>query len=376
VRSGLSGAGRLTAFIRNLFAPGARLGAAPLRPGDSAVILFTSGSEGTPKGVVLTHRNLLANIRQALAVIDLTDGDRFFNAMPIFHSFGLTAGTLFPLVRGCPTFLYPSPLHYRTVPALVYDRASTVLLGTNTFLNGYARRANAYDFNSVRFLFAGAEKVQASTFETWSRRFGVRILEGYGATECSPFVSVNTRMHPSDGSVGRFLPGIDHRIEAVPGVGTGGRLFVRGPNVMKGYLNAEANARFQELGGWYDTGDVASVDANGFLHLHGRLRRFAKISGEMVSLTAVEDALDGAFPQYGMRCKVAVLARPDEERGEALVALTDEPRITLGDVRAAVRAKGLGNLCAPRELVLVARLPLLGSGKIDYPALASEAGSH
>jgi len=366
----------LTAFIRNLFAPGARLGAAPLRPGDSAVILFTSGSEGTPKGVVLTHRNLLANIRQALAVIDLTDGDRFFNAMPIFHSFGLTAGTLFPLVRGCPTFLYPSPLHYRTVPALVYDRASTVLLGTNTFLNGYARRANAYDFNSVRFLFAGAEKVQASTFETWSRRFGVRILEGYGATECSPFVSVNTRMHPSDGSVGRFLPGIDHRIEAVPGVGTGGRLFVRGPNVMKGYLNAEANARFQELGGWYDTGDVASVDANGFLHLHGRLRRFAKISGEMVSLTAVEDALDGAFPQYGMRCKVAVLARPDEERGEALVALTDEPRITLGDVRAAVRAKGLGNLCAPRELVLVARLPLLGSGKIDYPALASEAGSH
>jgi acyl-[acyl-carrier-protein]-phospholipid O-acyltransferase/long-chain-fatty-acid--[acyl-carrier-protein] ligase len=375
VRAGIPGRRIVTAFLRNVLRPGARSRAANLPPETSAAILFTSGSEGIPKGVELTHRNLLANIRQAAAVIDLADDDRFFNAMPIFHSFGLTAGTLFPLVRGCYTFLYPSPLHYRTVPALVYDRACTVLLGTNTFLNGYARKAHPYDFNTVRCIFAGAEKVQPATFETWAQRFGVRILEGYGATECSPFLSANTRMCPGPGSVGRFLPGIEHRLEPVPGVDDGGRLFVRGPNIMKGYLNADANAAFQALAGWYDTGDIARVDANGFLYLMGRLKRFAKISGEMVSLTAVEDALAGAFPQYGIRCQAAVLARPDEERGESLVALTDEPRLQLAEVRAAIRAKGLGNLCAPRALILVPRMPRLGTGKIDHPALAKLAAA-
>jgi acyl-[acyl-carrier-protein]-phospholipid O-acyltransferase/long-chain-fatty-acid--[acyl-carrier-protein] ligase len=370
VREGLSRWAKAAAFARNAIAPGGRLRAAGPLPGDCAAILFTSGSEGTPKGVQLTHRNLLANIRQAMAVTDVRDDERFFNAMPMFHSFGLTAGTLFPLVRGCYTFLYPSPLHYRTVPALVYDRACTVLLGTNTFLNGYARRAHAYDFNSVRLLFAGAEKVQGDTLDTWSRRFGVRILEGYGATECSPFISVNTRMYPESGTVGRLLPGMELRIEPVEGVGEGGRLFVRGPNVMKGYLNPAANAAFRELGGWYDTGDVVHVDSKGYLHIRGRLRRFAKVSGEMVSLTAVEEALAGAFPRLGPRCQVAVQARADDERGESLVAFTDEPRLQLSEIRSALRAKGMSNLCAPRELILVPLIPKLGSGKIDHPALA------
>jgi acyl-[acyl-carrier-protein]-phospholipid O-acyltransferase/long-chain-fatty-acid--[acyl-carrier-protein] ligase len=373
IRAGISGWSKVAAFFRNAIRPGARSRAAVLRPEAGAVILFTSGSEGTPKGVELTHRNLVANIRQAAAVIDLTDDDRFFNAMPLFHSFGLTAGTLFPLVRGCYTFLYPSPLHYRTVPALVYDRACTVLLGTNTFLNGYARKAHPYDFNAVRCIFAGAERVQPATFETWAQRFGVRILEGYGATECSPFISVNTRMHPAVGSVGRLLPGIEHRLEPVQGVAEGGRLFVRGPNIMKGYLNPDANAAFQALGGWYDTGDIARVDSNGFLYLLGRLKRFAKVSGEMVSLTAVEDALAGAFPHYGLRCQVAVQARPDEERGESLIAVTDESRLQLAEIRAVIRAKGLGNLCAPRALIVVPAMPRLGTGKIDHPALAKLA---
>jgi acyl-[acyl-carrier-protein]-phospholipid O-acyltransferase/long-chain-fatty-acid--[acyl-carrier-protein] ligase len=375
VRAGLSGWAKASSFIRNAIAPGARLRAAAQGPGDSAVILYTSGSEGVPKGVELTHGNLLANIRQATAVVDLADDDRFFNAMPIFHSYGLNAGTLFPMVRGCYTYLYPSPLHYRTVPALVYDRSCTVLLGTNTFLNGYARKAHAYDFNSVRLLFSGAEKVHLGTLDTWSRRFGVRILEGYGATECSPFISVNTRIHPECGSVGRLLPGMELRLEPVQGVEEGGRLFVRGPNVMKGYLNADADAAFQALGGWYDTGDVVHVNSDGFLFIRGRLKRFAKISGEMVSLTAVEDALDGAFPHYGARCRVAVQTRPDEERGESLIALTDEPRLQLSEVRAAVRARGLSNLCAPRELVLVPEIPRLGTGKTDHPALARLAAS-
>jgi acyl-[acyl-carrier-protein]-phospholipid O-acyltransferase/long-chain-fatty-acid--[acyl-carrier-protein] ligase len=331
--------------------------------------MFTSGSEGVPKGVELSHRNLLANIRQAIAVIDVTENDRFFNALPLFHSFGLMGGTLFPLVRGCYTFLYPSPLQYRVVPALVYDRDCTVLMGTNTFLNGYARKAHAYDFSSLRFLFAGAEKVQMATFDTWARKFGVRILEGYGATECSPMISLNTRMEPCVGSAGRFVPGLEHRLEPVEGVGEGGRLFVRGPNIMKGYLNAEANEKFQALHGWYDTGDIAQVDADGYVHILGRMKRFAKISGEMVSLTAVEDALAGAFPQFGLRCQVAVIARPDEDKGEKLIAVTNEARLQLADIRAAVRAKGLGNLCAPREIKVVHTIPKLGTGKIDHREL-------
>ena len=336
---------------------------------DTAAVLFTSGSEGDPKAVELTHRNLLANIRQMIAVVDLQERDRFFNALPLFHSFGLSVGLLLPLVRGVYVFLYLSPLHYRVVPAVVYDLCCTVFFGTNTFLTGYARKAHPYDFRSVRYLFAGAEKLQESTSTTWMRKFGVRVIEGYGATECSPCVSANTPMHPCHGSAGQFLPGIEHRIEPVEGVTEGGRLFVRGPNIMRGYLNPEANAQFQALGGWYDTGDIASVDARGFVHILGRLKRFAKVSGEMVSLTAVEDALAGAFPKYGLKCVVAVLSKPDEAKGEKLIAVTNEPRLTLEEIRDAIRAAGLGNLAAPREIKVLRELPRLGTGKVDYREL-------
>ena len=372
VRATIGRSAKIGAFLRQTFAPGRRIRRLQHgRPAaETAVVLFTSGSEGVPKGVELTHGNLLANIRQALAVMDLTDDDRFFNALPLFHSFGLTGGTLLPLVRGCYTFLYPSPLHYRVIPAMVYERNCTVLLGTNTFLNGYARKAHPYDFRTLRYLIAGAEKVQAATFEAWAKKFGVRILEGYGATECSPILSLNTWVQPSVGSAGRLLPGIEYRLEPVDGVTDGGRLFVSGPNIMKGYVNADANARFQALGGWYDTGDIATVDAQGFVQLRGRLKRFAKISGEMVSLTAVEDALAGAFPQYGPRCEIAVLARPDAEKGETLIAVTNEPKLQLADLRTTLRAKGLSNLCAPREIVAVRSIPKLGTGKINHRELA------
>ncbi|MEP6664236.1 MAG: AMP-binding protein, partial [Verrucomicrobiota bacterium] len=316
----------------------------------TAVILFTSGSEGVPKGVELTHKNLLANLRQMLAVTDLEDSDRFFNAMPLFHSFGLSVGTLLPLVRGLFVFIYPSPLHYRMVPTIFYDLNCTVMFGTNTFLNGYARKAHAYDFRSLRYLFAAAEKLQEATANTWARQFGVRILEGYGATECSPAVAVNTLLTPSHGSAGRFLPGIEWRLESVEGVENGGRLFVRGPNVMRGYLNRDANEKFLALGGWYDTGDIVRVDENGFVFILGRLKRFAKVSGEMVSLTAVEDALAGAFPQFGLRFQIAVIAQPDEDKGEKLIAVTNEPKLQLDEIRAAIKAKGLNNLSVPREI--------------------------
>jgi acyl-[acyl-carrier-protein]-phospholipid O-acyltransferase / long-chain-fatty-acid--[acyl-carrier-protein] ligase len=295
--------------------------------------------------------------------------DRFFNALPLFHSFGLTAGMLVPLVQGVFVLLYPSPLHYRVVPSAFYNLDCTVLFGTNTFLNGYARKANPYDFRSLRYLVAGAEKVQEATASLWMRKFGVRILEGYGATECSPCLSVNLPMHPCHGSAGQFLPGIEHRIEPVEGVAEGGRLFVRGPNIMRGYLNAEANARFQALGGWYDTGDIAKVDGEGFVFILGRLKRFAKVSGEMVSLAAVEDALANAFPEFGLRFAAAVVSRPDAVRGEKLIAVSNEPALTLDRIRTTLQARGLSNLAVPREVKVLRDLPRLGTGKINHREL-------
>lgn len=340
------------------------------RSGDeTAVVLFTSGSEGVPKGVELTHRNLLANVRQMIAVTDLEDSDRIFNCLPLFHSFGLTVGTLLSLVRGMYCFLYPSPLHYRIVPYAFYDKQCTIFLATNTFLNGYARKAHQYDFRSMRYLFAAAEKVQEATRKTWSDKFGVRLLEGYGATECAPCVSVNVPMANRIGTTGKLAPGMEWRLEPVPGVETGGRLHVRGPNVMKGYLNPEANAKFKELGGWYDTGDIVSVSEDGYISIQGRLKRFAKISGEMVSLTAVEDALAGAFPQYGLRCQVAVIAEPDEHKGEKLIAVSNEPRLTLDEIRNAIKARGLTNLCVPRDIKVVREIPKLGTGKVNHREL-------
>lgn len=355
--------------IAALFPPAAPPTPPDLKDSTVAVVLFTSGSEGIPKGVELTHRNILANIRQVLAVTDIMDTDRLFNALPVFHSFGLTVGTLLPLVRGLYVFHYPSPLHYRVVPAVLYDRNCSILIATNTFLNGYARRANPYDFRSLRYLFAGAEKVQESTATTWARSFGLRILEGYGATECGPCISLNTPFDPRFGSAGKLLPGMEHRIEPLEGIPEGGRLLVRGPNVMRGYLNPDANAQFKALEGWYDTGDIARVDEEGFIYLLGRLKRFAKISGEMVSLGAIEEALAGAFTALGQRCEVVVISQPDPDKGETLIAVANEQRITLEMIRSLLRGKGMSNLCVPRELRYAKEIPKLGTGKTNYQQL-------
>jgi acyl-[acyl-carrier-protein]-phospholipid O-acyltransferase/long-chain-fatty-acid--[acyl-carrier-protein] ligase len=403
VRANIGAVAKLLALLRSWFAPASALRTHP-QGGDTAVILFTSGSEGVPKGVELSHRNLLANIRQMSAVSDLQDTDRFFTTLPLFHSFGLTVGTLLPLIRGAYVCVYPSPLHYRVVPTVLYDKNATVFLATNTFLAGYARKAHPYDFRSLRYLFAAAEKLQEVTVRTWNEKFGIRVLEGYGATECSPCVSVNMPMTPRPGSVGELLPGMEWKVEPVEGVSEDGssrreeahsdnrqsetrspkpdesiltsaatartgRLFVRGPNVMKGYLNHDANAKFLALGGWYDTGDIVHVDPDNFLHILGRLKRFAKVSGEMVSLTAVEEALAGAFPHYGLRFAVAVVTKPDEDKGERLIAVTNEPKLTLEEIRTAIKAKGLSNLAVPREVKAVREIPKLGTGKVNHREL-------
>ena len=343
--------------------------APPPGPEETAVIVFTSGSEGDPKGVRLTHGNILANVRQLLAVVDVTDRDRIFNVLPIFHSFGFTVGVCAGLIRGIYTFQYPSPLHYRLIPALFYDRHCTVLVGANTFLRGYASKAHPYDFHTLRLLFAGAEKVREDTARLWAQKFGVRILEGYGVTECSPVVSVNTPMAPRHGSAGRFLPGIEWRLEPVEGVSEGGRLWVRGPNVMAGYLQPEADARFRARAGWHDTGDIAAVDEEGFLYIKGRARRFAKVGGEMVSLAAVEESLAEAFAHLGPEFELAVLSRRDARRGETLVAVVNSPEASLEAMRDALKARGFSNLWIPREVICAPELPKLAAGKIAYPAL-------
>jgi len=337
----------------------------PERAHDPAVVLFTSGSEGTPKGVVLSHRNLLSNRYQLASVVDVNPKDVVLNALPVFHSFGLTGGLLLPLLAGVRTFLYPSPLHYRTIPEFAYGMNATILFGTDTFLAGYARVADNYDFYSVRYVFAGAERVKAETRRVWFEKFGIRILEGYGATETAPAIAVNTPMHFKSGTVGRVLPGIDHRLERVEGITEGGRLFVRGPNVMLGYLRAERPGVLEPpAGGWYDTGDIVELDAEGFVTIRGRAKRFAKVAGEMVPLGAVEDFIAKLWPD----AIHAVVAMADPKRGEQLVLVTDCEEAARPALTAGAREAGLPEMFVPRAIVKVEAVPLLGSGKIDYVA--------
>jgi acyl-[acyl-carrier-protein]-phospholipid O-acyltransferase / long-chain-fatty-acid--[acyl-carrier-protein] ligase len=337
------------------------------QPGDRAAILFTSGSEGTPKGVVLSHSNMLANAAQAAARIDFGRTDKVFNVLPVFHSFGLTVGLILPLVSGVRVYLYPSPLHYRIVPELVYGTNATILFGTDTFLGGYARAAHPYDFRSLRYILAGAEPVKESTRRVYMERFGLRILEGYGITETSPALALNTPMFNRFGTVGRLLPGMEMRLEELPGVDHGGRLHVRGPNVMLGYLRAENPGVLEPPPeGWHDTGDIVSVDEDGFITIRGRAKRFAKIGGEMISLAAVEAIAADLWP--GDLSAVGTL--PDPRKGERLVLLTEKTGASRSDFLAFARTRGASEMMVPAEIAVVDKVPLLGSGKIDFAAVS------
>lgn len=332
---------------------------------DPAAILFTSGSEGTPKGVVLSHRNILANAMQSLHRVAVNGQDKVFNVLPVFHSFGLTAGLVMPLIRGVPVFLYPTPLHYRIIPELVYQSNATILFGTDTFLSGYARAAHPYDFARVRLILAGAEAVKERTRQLYMDKFGVRILEGYGVTETAPVLAINTPLANRSGTVGRLAPLMEARLEPVPGIDEGGRLLVRGPNVMLGYLRAEKPGVLEPPhDGWHDTGDIVAIDAEGFIRIKGRAKRFAKIGGEMVSLSAVEAAASEVWPAL----VTVVVAQPDQKKGERLVLLTTDTRCTRAEFAAHARAKGMTELAVPAEILVVPAIPLLGSGKPDYVA--------
>ena len=334
-------------------------------PNDRAAILFTSGSEGVPKGVVLSHKNLLSNIAQALCQVDANGEDKVFNALPVFHSFGLTGGLLMPLVGGIPIYMYPTPLHYRIIPELIYDTEATILFGTDTFLNGYARVAHPYDLHTVRFIMAGAEAVKDRTRLLYSEKFGVRILEGYGVTETAPVLALNSPIAQKAGSVGRLAPLMKYRLDPVPGIEQGGRLYVSGPNVMLGYLRVE-NPGVMEApeGGWHDTGDIVAIDSEGFITIKGRAKRFAKIAGEMVSLSAVEAIAAEAFPTV---ISVAV-ALPDPRKGERVVLLITDAKARREEFQRVAKSRNAPDLLLPAEIVVVDKLPLLGSGKPDYVA--------
>lgn len=340
-------------------------------PDDTAIILFTSGSEDVPKGVALSHANLLSNRAQVHILIDLRPDDVILNALPMFHSFGFTGSMLLPLLAGTRIFFYPTPLHYRLIPELCYELPATILFGTNTFLAGYGRYAHPYDFFRMRFVVAGGEKLQPEVRTLWANKFGIRIFEGYGTTETGPVISVNTPMHNRNGTVGRLLTGMQAYLEPVEGIEIGGRLVVSGPNVMQGYLfhgsEGELIRPWTDRGpGWYDTGDIVTFDDDGYLRIVGRAKRFAKIGGEMVSLAVVEDLAALAWPQ-SVSCATCI---PDPKKGELIVLVTNQPRPARKDLVEAAHQHGIGELHIPRQIIFTDRPPVMASGKIDYRAVS------
>jgi len=345
-----------------------------ISPDSPAVILFTSGSEGLPKGVVLSHSNTLSNYAQVSCHINFTPQDLIFSCLPLFHTFGLNAGFLMPLFGGSKVFLYPTPLHYRTIPELIYELEATILFGSNTFFRAYARHAHPYDFHTLRYAVAGAEKLRDETQQTWMEKFGIRIYQGYGVTETSPVISVNTPMENKPGAVGRPVSNMTYYLEPVEGIEVGGKLFVKGPNVMLGYLIADTDGEIQAPAsnrgpGWYDTGDIARVDDDGYFYILGRAKRFAKIGGEMVSLTLVEELATQTWPGFNH----AAVSLPDDRKGEKIILITDNKDALRKHFQVQIKKDKHGELYLPRKVLLAEELPVLGTGKTDYLTLTQMA---
>ena len=338
-------------------------------PEQPAVVLFTSGSEGKPKGVVHSHKSILANISQIMAVLDFSPTDKFMMVLPIFHAFGFT-GSMLPILNGIKIHIFPSPLQYKVIPEVIYDRGCTVFFATSTFLGNYAKFAHPYDFYKLRIVVAGAEKLNDEVRKVYAEKFGIRILEGYGTTECAPMLSANTPMANLNGSVGQFAPGLKHRLEPVPGIENGGLLHVKGENVMMGYyMFDEPGVLKPPPDGWYNTGDIVEVDAQGFIHIKGRVKRFAKVAGEMVSLEVVEQIANTAAPE----CQHAASTQVCPQRGEAIILFTTDKKLKREDLQLVGKNLKLPELAVARKIVKVDEIPVLGTGKTDYVTLKQMA---
>ncbi len=338
-----------------------------------AVILFTSGSEGAPKAVVLSHANIISNIKQMAAIETINVTDTIFNALPMFHSFGLTVGTLFPLLEGAKLFLYPSPLHYRVISEIVYEIGASVMFGTDTFFRGYAKIAHPIDFHNIRFMFGGAEAIKPDTRNMWVERFGIRVMEAYGSTECSPVVTANNRIFNRFGSIGKLLPKIQHKIIPVDGIENGGELVVKGPNIMMGYIMPDNPGVLVPLeGGWYHTGDVVDIDEIGFVFIKDRIKRFAKIGGEMVSLNAVDEMVHNAYANSGAEYSYGVVSVPHESKGEQIVLVTNNKDVTQDGLHSFIRSNGMSELYLPRIILYHDSLPVFATGKADNVTLKKQ----
>ncbi len=338
-----------------------------------AVVLFTSGSEGKPKGVVHSHKSILANIAQIAAVLDFNPTDKMMMVLPVFHSFGFT-GSLIALLNGIKINMFPSPLQYKVIPELIYDRGCTIFFATSTFLSNYAKFAHPYDFYKLRLVIAGAEKLNEEVRKTYSEKFGIRILEAYGATECAPGISINTPMANLNGSVGQLVPGLEHKLETVSGINNGGLLHVKGDNVMMGYYLFDAPGVLAppqtEYGlGWYNTGDIVEIDKEGFVHIRGRVKRFAKVAGEMVSLEVVEQIANTAAPES----QHAASSISDVQRGECIILFTCDKQLKREDLQLVAKNLGLPELAVARKIIAIEAIPLLGTGKTDYVTLKKMA---
>ncbi len=362
-------ADKLGAFLRY------KIKRVPHKDGGSktAVVLFTSGSEGAPKAVVLSHANIISNIKQMSAIETINVTDTLFNALPMFHSFGLTVGTLFPLFEGSKLFLYPSPLHYRIISEIVYEIGASIMLATDTFFRGYAKIAHPMDFHNIRFMYGGAEAIKPDTRNMWVERFGIRVMEAYGSTECSPVVTANNRIFNRFGSIGKLLPKVQYKIEPVPGIEKGGELCVKGPNIMMGYYMPDNPGVLVPLkDGWYHTGDVVEIDEIGFVYIKDRIKRFAKIGGEMVSLNAVHEMVVKACEQSGSDYSYGVVAVPHESKGEQIVLVTNNKKVTQDCLHTYIRNNGMSELYLPRLILYHDSLPVFATGKADNVTLKKQ----
>lgn len=341
-----------------------RRGASHTAPG---VILFTSGTEGDPKGVVLSHQNVIANVEQVRSHIGLShETDSVFNPLPTFHCFGLTVGAILPLVAGVKAIFHPTPLQPREIAKRIRTTQSTILLATDTFISQYARAGDQGDMSSIRLAVCGAERVRDETRQLVRKKFGIEILEGYGATEASPVVAANSMDLNKPGTVGVLMADMEYELVPVEGIAEGGRLKVRGPNIMLGYLHATNPGVLERpTDGWHDTGDIVAIDEDNCIWIKGRVKRFAKIGGEMVSLAVVENCASAIWPDN----MHAAATLPDARKGEQIVLLSDAEDCNRSDILAWAQNHGVSELSVPRKIIHVDQIPVLGTGKLDYGAI-------